>query len=177
MVFYFMLGYILNRINVGGVLQKMRSIMNIKTNVFLLASFTLTLLGSCSNVDKVNKDSVQTILTKPNVVYIVVDDLGYSDIGAYNKDSFYQTPNIDTLASQGIQFTDGYAANPVCSPSRFALLTGKHPTRGQATDWFPHGNKKSRAGNYYAADFERVLPHKETTMPKLLKSKVIQPHF
>ena len=166
-----MLGYILNRINVGGVLQKMRFIMNINKKTFLLAGFTLTLLSSCSNMDEVNNTSVQEASTKPNVVYIVVDDLGYSDIGAYNKDSFYQTPNIDTLASQGIQFTDGYAANPVCSPSRFALLTGKHPTRGQATDWFPHKNKPSRSGHFNAADFERVLPHKETTIAEAFKEQ------
>ena len=50
------------------------------------------------------------------MVFILVDDLGYSDVGAYNENTFYDTPNIDALAAQGTQFTNGYAANPVCSP-------------------------------------------------------------
>ena len=67
--------------------------------------------------------------TTPNVVLILVDDLGYMDIGANNPDCFYETPNIDRLSSTGLRFTNGYAANPVCSPTRFSLMTGRYPTR------------------------------------------------
>ena len=52
---------------------------------------------------------------KPNIVFFLVDDLGYMDVGAYNPDCFYETPHIDKLAASGMKFTHGYAANPVCS--------------------------------------------------------------
>src|SRR6476620_3333117 len=61
---------------------------------------------------------------RPNVVLIVADDLGWSDLGCYGAD-FHETPRIDELARRGVRFTDAYAAS-VCSPSRAALLTGKH---------------------------------------------------
>ena len=58
-----------------------------------------------------------TSADKPlNFVFFLVDDLGYMDIGANNPDTFYETPNVDRLAAQGMRFTNGYAANPVCSP-------------------------------------------------------------
>ncbi len=63
----------------------------------------------------------------PNVVLILCDDLGYGDIGSYG--SKIRTPNLDRLASEGVRFTQFYSANPVCSPSRAALLTGRYPTR------------------------------------------------
>lgn len=64
----------------------------------------------------------------PNVVLIVADDLGWADLGCYGSD-FYETPALDALAEQGVRFTDAYAAAPVCSPSRAALMTGKNPAR------------------------------------------------
>ena len=72
----------------------------------------------------------------PNVVVFLVDDLGYMDVGANNPDCFYETPNIDALSASGMRFTDGYAANPVCSPTRYSMLTGKYPTRVGATNFF-----------------------------------------
>ena len=74
-----------------------------------------------------------------NVVVILVDDLGYSDIGAYNAQTFYETPHIDRLAAQGVQFLDGYAANPVCSPSRYALLTENIRHRSARPTGFMYG--------------------------------------
>ncbi|HCR29544.1 MAG TPA: sulfatase, partial [Opitutae bacterium] len=72
----------------------------------------------------------------PNILFILVDDLGYMDIGANNPDTFYETPNIDQLAADGMRFTDGYAANPVCSPTRYSIMTGKWPSRVDATNFF-----------------------------------------
>ena len=71
---------------------------------------------------------------KPNFVFILVDDLGWMDTGCYGS-KFYETPNIDKLASQGIRFTDGYAACAVCSPTRAAVMTGRYPARLGVTDW------------------------------------------
>lgn len=64
----------------------------------------------------------------PNVILIVVDDLGWSDVGC-NGAKFYETPHIDKLASQGVRFTNAYASGPMCSPTRAALMTGKFPAR------------------------------------------------
>ena len=66
---------------------------------------------------------------KPNVVYILVDDLGYGDVGCYGATKV-KTPNIDKLASEGKMFTDAHSASAVCTPSRYALLTGQYPVRG-----------------------------------------------
>ena len=75
------------------------------------------------------------LLARPNVVLIFADDLGYMDIGANNPKTFYETPNIDRLAAKGMRFTAGYAACPVCSPTRASLMTGKYPPRTGITDW------------------------------------------
>lgn len=69
----------------------------------------------------------------PNIVMILVDDLGYSDIECYGS-RYYQTPNIDRLAVQGMRFTDAYAACPVCSPTRLSIVAGKYPARVGLTD-------------------------------------------
>ena len=74
---------------------------------------------------------------QPNIVFILADDLGYMDIGANNPKTFYETPNIDSLATRGMRFTQGYAACPVCSPTRASIMTGKYPPRTGVTDYIP----------------------------------------
>ena len=71
---------------------------------------------------------------RPNFLFILVDDLGWADLGCYGAD-LHETPNIDRLAGQGVRFTDAYAAAPVCTPTRAALMTGKHPARLHMTVW------------------------------------------
>src|SRR5258708_26216859 len=63
--------------------------------------------------------------TKPNIIFILLDDLGYADIGCYGQKKI-QTPNLDRLAAEGTRFTDAYAGGPVCAPSRCVLMTGYH---------------------------------------------------
>src|SRR5215467_10862036 len=63
----------------------------------------------------------------PNIIFIYADDLGYGDLGVYG--SKIRTPNLDRMAGEGVRFTQFYSANPVCSPSRAALLSGRYPTR------------------------------------------------
>ncbi|MEZ5966738.1 MAG: sulfatase-like hydrolase/transferase [Planctomycetota bacterium] len=70
----------------------------------------------------------------PNIVLVVADDLGWTDLACQGS-RFYETPNLDRLASQGIRFTDAYAAAAVCSPTRAAVLTGRSPSRTGVTDW------------------------------------------
>ena len=72
--------------------------------------------------------------TKPNVILVLVDDMGWMDLSCQGSD-FYRTPNVDRLAKEGIRFTNGYAACAVCSPTRAAVQTGRYPHRLGVTDW------------------------------------------
>jgi len=100
-------------------------------------------------------------------VLILVDDLGYMDIGAYNPRSFYETPNIDALAKSGVKFTDGYAANPVCSPTRFGIQTGRYPTRKDCTNFF----SGRRGGKFACAPLHDRLDHDEVTIAEALRDQ------
>jgi arylsulfatase A len=73
---------------------------------------------------------------RPNVVLIVADDLGWADLGCYGS-KYHKTPHLDRLAAEGMRFTQAYASAPVCSPTRAAILTGRHPARLGITDWLP----------------------------------------
>ncbi|MEP3999442.1 MAG: sulfatase-like hydrolase/transferase, partial [Ekhidna sp.] len=94
--------------------------------IFIL-SILLSLVG-CKQKEEVG-------LTKPNVLIILADDLGYGDIGAYNPNSKIPTPNLDQLAKEGVMLENAYCPVSVCSPSRFALMTGVYPWRS----WNKHG--------------------------------------
>ena len=94
---------------------------------YLFSALALLALGFASRL---------TAAEKPNVVLILIDDLGQRDLGCYGS-TYYRTPNIDRLASQGVRFTDAYAACPVCSPTRASILTGMYPQRFGITDWLP----------------------------------------
>ena len=72
--------------------------------------------------------------SKPNVILVLVDDMGWMDLSCQGSD-FYRTPNVDRLASEGITYTNGYAACAVCSPTRAAVQTGRYPHRLGVTDW------------------------------------------
>ncbi len=103
--------------------------------------------------------------TRPNVVFFLVDDLGYMDIGAYNPNTFYETPHIDELAATGMRFTSGYAANPVCSPTRYSIMAGKYPTRVRATNFF----SGARQGRFKPAVLRGNMPTTEVTLAEAFK--------
>ena len=105
---------------------------------------------------------------RPNVVFILVDDLGWSDLGVQGS-RFYETPNIDRLAEQGLRFLNAYASAPVCSPTRAALLTGKHPARLQMTDWIPGDNPLDRPLMGPAG--LKALPLEEITLAEALRAE------
>jgi arylsulfatase A len=102
-----------------------------------------------------------------NVVLILVDDLGWKDFGCTGS-TWYETPNIDALASQGMRFTNAYASCPVCSPTRASLLTGKYPARLNITDWIP-GRKQNPASRVLVPAFEQQLPLRELTIAEVLQ--------
>ena len=121
----------------------------------------------------------------PNVILILVDDLGWMDLGCQGSD-FYRTPNIDRLAAEGMRFTNGYAACAVCSPTRAAVQTGRYPGRIGVTDWirsrFQRGGKGTPDANpteYVGGPNRKLLcppnpfwlEHEEFTIAEALKSK------
>lgn len=109
----------------------------------------------------------------PNILIILADDLGQRDLGCYSHGNYYETPHLDRLAAEGVRFTDAYAANPVCSPTRYSVLTGKWPTRARITNWLP-GNRTERfAGAPLAANMELS----EVTLAEVLKSRGYQAAF
>lgn len=118
--------------------------------------FVASILVSCTKQKK-----------QPNIVFFLVDDLGWKDVGCYGS-SFYETPNIDQLAQEGVRFTNAYAACHVCSPTRASLLTGKYPAALNLTDWltgrrdFPFQKLKNVVINQH-------LPYGQNTLPKVLK--------
>ena len=104
----------------------------------------------------------------PNIVFIIADDLGWSDLSCYGS-TFYETPNLDRLAEEGMRFTDAYAAAPVCSPSRASILTGKSPARLRITDWLP-GRKDKQEQRLRRLEIQPFLPIEEITVAEALKA-------
>src|SRR5262249_39057630 len=92
---------------------------------------------------------------------------GWRDVGCYGS-KFYETPNIDKLATQGMRFTNGYAACPVCSPTRASILTGKYPARLHLTDWLP-GRADRPSQKLLRPKIVQHLPLEEVTIARALK--------
>ncbi len=107
---------------------------------------------------------VQHSPKKPNVLFILVDDLGWKDLGCYGS-SFYETPNIDLLASQSYRFTNAYSSNPVCSPTRASIMTGKHPSRIGITDWITSENPPSELWNKLRKNQKLIQPKNKHALP------------
>jgi len=100
---------------------------------------------------------------KPNIIFIMADDLGYGDLGCYGQDKI-QTPRIDQLAKEGMRFTDFYAGATVCAPSRYTLLTGKHNGHAYVRGNYEIGHWRSYLG-------QLPIPEGETTIFEVLKQK------
>ena len=91
---------------------------------------------------------------KPNILFILIDDLGWSDVGCYGS-AFHETPHIDRLAKQGMKFSNAYAASAICSTTRASILTGKYPSRPEI--------------GITRATPQQSLPLKEITYAEVLK--------
>ena len=105
---------------------------------------------------------------KTNVVLILIDDLGWKDLGCYGSD-YYRTPNIDRLAEQGMRFTDGYAVCNVCSPTRAAIVTGKYPARLLLTQWLPSGRWSRTRNQFKEGRYLSNLPLEEITIAEAMR--------
>lgn len=108
-------------------------------------------LFSCKEKQEVKKSE------KPNIIYILADDLGYGDVSSYNKNSKIQTPNIDALAKQGVRFTDAHTSSSVCTPTRYGILTGRYNWRTRLKKGVVSGYSKS------------LIQQETTTVAELLK--------
>ena len=110
---------------------------------------------------------------QPNFLFFLVDDLGWADVGC-NGSTFYQTPHIDSLATSGARFTDGYAAASICSPTRASILTGRHPVRVNITDWIPG---MSKTGKFEKVEDRDNLALSEVTIAETLRDAGYQTFF
>jgi len=136
---------------------------NITRRVFLRTVFgglTTALLRPCQFLRAASMQK-----NPLNFVFFLIDDFGWMDFGVNNPHCFYETPNIDRLARSGTNFTDGYAANPVCSPTRYSIMTGKYPSRVDATNWF----SGKRSGRFNPAPLNDKMPLQELTLAEALK--------
>ncbi len=106
---------------------------------------------------------------RPNILFILIDDLGWRDLSCYGS-PFYETPNIDRLAREGMQFSHAYASCPVCSPTRASLLTGKYPATLGLTDWIDHtGEVHPARGRLIDVPYIKHLPRGEHTLAQALR--------
>ncbi|MFM7073766.1 MAG: sulfatase-like hydrolase/transferase [Planctomycetota bacterium] len=105
--------------------------------------------------------------SRPNIVLVFADDLGVNDLGCYGR-AEHRTPNLDRLASQGARFTTAYTAQPICSPSRAALMTGKCPARLNLTNFLP-GRPDTTTQKLLQPRIEGFLPLEEVTLAELLR--------
>ncbi len=117
--------------------------------------FILLLFYSCSNKN-----------SKHNLLFILVDDLGWTDV-SYNNSDFYETVHIDNLSDSSMLFDNAYAASSVCSPTRASIMTGKHPVSVNITDWIPGVDPKNR--QLLGPVDRNELPLTEVTIAEVLK--------
>ncbi|MCC7237638.1 MAG: sulfatase [Bryobacterales bacterium] len=103
----------------------------------------------------------------PNIVLVLIDDYGWRDLGCYGS-SYYETPNLDRFARESVRFTNGYAACPVCSPTRASVLTGQYPVRSGVTDWIA-GRKQWPAARALCPRTRTELPLDHVTLAEALK--------
>jgi len=114
---------------------------------------------------------------RPNFLFILVDDLGWADVGV-NGSTYFETPNIDKLATRGMLFTNGYAES-MCTPTRASIMTGKHPARLKMTNWVgaPQPEKYKWNTILRSASYTEALPLEEITLPESMNANGYETYF
>ena len=125
--------------------------MNQIIKLIFLAAPIFVLLG-CGN--KETND-----VSKPNIIFVLADDLGYGDISSFNESGKIKTPNIDKLASEGMRFTDAHTSSAVCTPTRYGILTGRYNWRTRLKSSVLWGNSKA------------LIPNSRSTVASVLKKQ------
>ncbi len=119
--------------------------------IHILIAFSVLVFGvACTPENEVPQN--------PNIIYVLADDLGYGDIGAFNEQSKIKTPNIDKMAAEGIMFTDAHTSSSVCTPTRYGLLTGRYNWRTRLKEGVLTGKSKA------------LIPNSRTTVASLLQA-------
>ena len=122
-----------------------------KTIRFDLRFLLFLLLGGCYSEPELDD--------KPNVIYILADDMGYGDVSAFNLDSKITTPNLDRMASEGLMFTDAHTSSSVCTPTRYGILTGRYSWRSRLKSGVLTGKSKA------------LIPQSRTTVASMLRTQ------
>ena len=150
--------------------------MNFKKYKYPLLFIFLMLFNSCKKAD----NKIETKNTKPNIIFILADDLGAHDL-SYAGSTFYETPNIDALAKEGTIFTQGYAAAQVCSPSRASILTGKFTANHGITDWIgaDYGESwaKKQNSKILPPNYKRTISKDDVTIAQAFKNNGYKTFF
>jgi arylsulfatase len=146
--------------------SNMRQELLTKCGVALL----LLLCGACGATD----EDLDQQSTRPNIIFILADDLGYNELGCYGQEKI-ETPNIDSLAKQGVRFTQHYSGSPVCAPSRCVLMTGKHTGHAHVRsndEWRERGEvwDFAKAVEDPKLEGQRPIPADTITVGKLLQA-------
>ncbi|WOD44456.1 sulfatase family protein [Hwangdonia lutea] len=123
-----------------------------KNHTPILLLFVLFMVTSCSKSTKKEEQ-------KPNIIYVLADDLGYGDISSFNENGQIKTPNIDQLANAGIRFTDAHTSSAVCTPTRYGILTGRYNWRSKLKSGVLTGKSKA------------LIPNSKTTVASMLKKQ------
>ncbi|MEC3908906.1 arylsulfatase [Tamlana sp. 2201CG12-4] len=124
--------------------------------MFQLLAIVGILLVGCALGKKETKAPKDT---PPNIIYVLADDLGYGDIGAYNPEGKIKTPNIDKMAEEGIRFTDAHTSSSVCTPTRYGIMTGRYNWRSELKQGVLTGRSPG------------LIPSSRTTVASLLKKQ------
>ena len=135
--------------------------MKVTARSIVLSLFTLILL-SCGGKQETKKESIAEEKTQPNIIFIFADDWGYADLGIHGS-TFCKTPNLDKMAAEGIDFQNFSVVNPVCSPSRVAVMTGQYPARQSV-----HGHFAS-VESHIKRNMPDWLNPQAPLLPKMLK--------
>jgi arylsulfatase A-like enzyme len=143
--------------------------------LFICLCFTVVSFTGCKK-----EVITEKIIKKPNIVFILADDLGAHDL-SYSGSKYYETPNIDAIANEGVEFTQGYAACQVCSPSRASLLTGQYTARHGVTDWIGAATGQ-KWGDYYNTkvmppEYKHQLSDESITIAEALKQNGYKTFF
>ncbi len=151
--------------------------MNNQFRILIFSILLFFFLSSCKDkkaVDKRITEELPIFNEKPNIVYILADDLGYGELGCYGQTKIH-TPNIDALAKNGMKFTQHYSGSPVCAPSRYSLLTGLHTGHGYIRgndEWKERGDvwNYEMAVNNSNLEGQLPIPDSTYTLGKMLHS-------
>ncbi|GAA4290739.1 sulfatase family protein [Aestuariibaculum suncheonense] len=122
-----------------------------KITVLFISLFAILSFNSFKEIPKKTK--------RPNIIYVLADDLGYGDLSAYNKNSKIQTPHLDQMASEGMMFTDAHTSSSVCTPTRYGIITGRYNWRSPLKQGVLTGNSKA------------LIPTERTTVASMLKQQ------